>query len=373
MMRYAMRVVFALLILGGLSSPVFADEDGANGEEEVRSQNEQTLGEVVEQREGRVIITLGEGDGVERGQRIEFFSLEEVDLGEGDATQREQQLAVGRVGSVGESRAEVELGINERVPTGAKARPTDEPLSFDRTVPPRMGGIWEFEFMARPYLALGTLGAGSVGHLRATHRFDSNVAIGLNVNPFSFGVAEEGNVFAMGGDVNVAYDTRVFSVGLGAGAFDLNQDDVMKEEDLQKVGFGLTQTARLGAKDGLHLSARNAFVLENREFAYGGTEGELQLPLDFLDVRGGSWAVARGGGYISGSYYGEVGLRVLVDGNGDSGSLFVTPTIGGAVVEESERIVCGSDVQEYEPEREVCHESRSYGGPMVGFGMEWRY
>lgn len=323
-------------------------------------------GEVVEQREGNVIISVGRAQGVERGDRVELLAMEDVALGGGEDAKRERSLAVGRVTAVSESRAEVDLGINERVPQGALARLTSKELTEEPLLPPRLGDIWEIEFMVRPFLALGTLGAGSVGHLSATRRFESQMALQFNVNPLSFGVAEDGNVLALGGDANLAYDTRAFAIGLGAGAFSIHHDGWERTEESQDVAFGLTQVARLGARDGLNLEARNAFVLVDGEFEYGGTDGSVQVPLDIFSSN--TWLIARGGGHISGDYYGEVGLRVLVHGNGDRGSIFVMPTLGGAAVEGSEEVAC----PDYESERTVCYDEHSYGGPMVGFGMEWR-
>jgi hypothetical protein len=334
--------------------------------EDKQDDREPAVGEVVELRSANVVISLGAEQGIARGQRVELFVREDVGLGGDEDAVRERSLAVGRVSAVSKQRAEVELGINERVPKGALARPTSKELTDHPHVPPRLGDIWDVEFMARPFLALGTLGAGSVGSLKVTRRFAADIAAQLNINPLSFGIAEEGNVLAVGADANAAYDTRVFSIGLGAGAFSVTPDGTTHQSDPQRVAFGLTQVARLGARDGTHLDARNAFVLVDDEFAYGGTDVAVQVPIGVF--ASDTWFIMRGGGHISGDTYGEIGLRVLVRGNGDRGSIFVTPTLGGAALHGSEEVECPT----WEDQAETCYERRSYGGPMVGFGMEWR-
>ena len=68
------------------------------------------------------------------------------------------------------------------------------------------------------------------------------------------------------------------------------------------------------------------------------------------------------------SRYGEVGLRVLLRGSGDRGSLFLTPTIGGGYLFGEKDETCGTVAGA----AVTCTRDVSYGGPMVGIGAEWR-
>ena len=73
-----------------------------------------------------------------------------------------------------------------------------------------------------------------------------------------------------------------------------------------------------------------------------------------------------GGGGI-GYGFGEVGLRVRVRGNGDTGSVFLTPSLGYADVYSS---VCVDSGYRDIP----CYSSSVHqSGPMVGFGVEYRW
>ena len=68
--------------------------------------------------------------------------------------------------------------------------------------------------------------------------------------------------------------------------------------------------------------------------------------------------------------YGEVGLRVLTRGNGGSGSLFLTPTLGaGGVTGEVESVCDEWDVPDNDGN---CYETESLTGPLVGLQLEWR-
>jgi hypothetical protein len=81
-----------------------------------------------------------------------------------------------------------------------------------------------------------------------------------------------------------------------------------------------------------------------------------------VPVGRGAWLRIAGGGGSLGLGFGELALRVLLAGNGDSGSVFLTPSVGGIHVFQDENCLpslCGND-------------DADYAGPMVGVGMEWR-
>ncbi|MBN1944361.1 MAG: hypothetical protein JW797_01740 [Bradymonadales bacterium] len=343
-----------------------------------------TVGEVIEVRAGEVVVNLGTDQGIARRNHVELFVEEQVDIGSGSAAVTERRIAVGEVRALTEDRAQVALGMNERVPSHARARHTDLALTSNNWLPPRVSGLWEIGFMARPFLALGTMGAGMVTDLEVAYRFPEPVVIELMLEPLGIGFAEEGNVISLAGNLFASYDTPAFQVGLGLGWTVVNDDltgDMVGDADngrgidltFDEVSHGLSiaQIARLGARDGLHLLVTNHFVLHEEEFKYGGTRGTIQVPLPTGDTR--TWLIARGGGGTAGYAFGEIGLRVMLRGNGDRGSLFVTPTIGGAYLQGQKEVDC--QIWDYETNTTVpgtCTEKIDYGGPMVGFGMEWR-
>jgi hypothetical protein len=332
------------------------------------------VGEILENHLDAVIISLGEAHGLHKGDNVEVFAEETRSLGQGNETRVERRVLIGKVTDVGEDRAEVALGTNEEVPTHARVRPTSAPSTASLIRPRRADDLWEISATIRPFLALGTLGAGSVSEVSVGYRFASPLHIALYLEPLSFGFAESGNVLAVAGNAFAAYDTQYFEIGLGLGWSAINStpdslysyDEATgqyREETFERVRSGLSigQIVRLGARDGLNLEVRNGFLLVSDQFDYGGTVGHIQIPLDEH-----WWLLLRGGGGAAGYAYGELGLRVLTHGNGERNSVFLTASVGGAEVWGEEDAPCT-----YDP-TQTCTNTISYGGPMAGFGVEWR-
>lgn len=346
------------------------------------------VGAVVEVEAGRVVVDLGAQHGVLKGDRIELYVEEGEELGAGQQAVREDRLAVAEVIAVSADRAKLRLGLNESVPLGTLARPSELALTGSLVRPPRVSGLYETSFMARPFFALGDFGVGMVSDASFGYRGEHLHLMAL-MEPVGVGLAKDGNVVALAGNIVAAYDTQMFEVGLGLGWSAVNDSiedgDFLAssdnagggvqppEFDRVRSGLSIAQVVRLGALDGFHLSVHNTFLVYESQFNYGGTTAALQIP-----VAERAWLLARGGGGVAGYAYGELGLRVLVRGNGGSGSIFITPSVGGAGLFGEKDSTC--TYYTYDPETgsgspyEVdCAEEVSYGGPMVGFGMEFRH
>jgi hypothetical protein len=212
-----------------------------------------------------------------------------------------------------------------------------------------------------------------------TYRFDAPVALDIKVSPFAFGIARDGDILTFAGNAFLSYDTRLFQVGLGAGVSQVNEGRQFfvsaseGEPETTTLGFSAAQFIRLGVPDGLNVEVANNFVLIDEEFEFGGIDIKATIPTSTILDK--TWLVFRGGGGVPGYIYGEVGMRVLAVGNGGPGSIFLMPTVGAVSL----------DKEDYEP----CEEFRSpeggieagfcstslttYGGPMVGFGVDWRF
>ncbi len=344
------------------------------------------LGRVVALRNTGVIVDLGSDDGLAAGDHVELFREIEVQLGDSNTAKRQEQIAVGRVVAATGKRAEVELGRNELVPVGALARPTQRAETASRWLPPRAAGLWEVSFHLRPFLALGSFGLGTVNDASVGWRLANQVHLQALFEPLGFGFADAGNVVAAAGNLVGSYDTRFFEIGLGAGWSAVNNDigsqqqSALAERGINgldarfhnvRSGLSVAQVARLGSRDGLHLSARNTFLLYKKAFHYGGTVGELLVP-----VTERTWLLARGGGGASGFAYGELGLRLLLWGNGLADSFFVSATLGGAGLFGEKKVKCTyydpATGMQVEDTTHKCFEPVNYAGPMVGLGFEWR-
>lgn len=308
-------------------------------------------GEVIETGPGYVIVDFGSEDLLIDQSRIAFYTVTREPFGDYVSARRER-LAVGIVDSVATSRARVRLGINERVPKGALAELSSDDLTASQLAPPRVSGLWEVAFHARPFLVLGDLGTGLVLDARLGYRTDHFHVEGA-VLPLAVATASDGATAPVVGFVTGSYDARLFEVGLGIGGQTVNDTDFSLEPG---TGVTVVQRARLGSHDGLHLEVFTYLVLFHSEFDFSGARVTGQIPLG----RGG-WLLMSGGGGSMGLGFGELGLRALLSGNGDKDSLFVTVTVGGAeafVNETCEDFFCETEIE--------------YGGPTVGAGLEWR-
>lgn len=339
------------------------DEQEASEESE---DEERPVGKVVELRKGKVVVDLGETDGLGRDDKIELFHRESVDVG-GESASREVTDAVGQVDALSENRSVVDLGLNEKVAADRLARPTDRNVTADRLAPARPSGQTALDVTARPLLPLGTLGFGIVGSASLRHTFEWPGTAEFEIDPMSIAFTEDQAVFPGAISGSFSYDTTVFRLGLGAGVYKLSDRTITGYEPTsQKAAFDLSQIVRLGARDGLHLKVDNSFLVVDETFQFGGLTGELRVPTSRLLEN--TWLIARGGSHAAGQGLGEIGLRVLTSGNGTAGSTFLTVTVGGAGVWGDREVDnCQSD------EFRNCLNSSSAFGPFAGFGFERRF
>jgi len=316
---------------------------------------EERRGRVVSVGLGEVVVDLGSSDGLSVGARLELFREQWTRLDEGDRALRLDSIAIGEVTVLSTRRARVRLGTGERVTVGVLARPTEAPATQSTIAPPRVGGIWEIHGALRPFLSLERLAMGGLAHAEVVYRGSGPWSVRAGAVPLAFAFGQDA-VINYGLMLTASYDSRLFELGLGLGvASNTNNYDGARDT------LALGQRVRLGAIDGLHLVVQNAFLLGNTSFLYGGTSATVQIPAAATLA-----LIFRGGGGITGYGFGEAGLRIRVRGNGDHGSLFLTPSVGGVVVQGPRR-ECPA------PFDGTCYGgSTSHGGPLVGLGVEYR-
>lgn len=310
------------------------------------------VGHVILSEPGQVVVSIGSSDGVSRGDRIELSLKSEG--AEGDTVPSGETLAIGVVTQLTEQTARVRLGVDETVPVGALASLTKSNPTASNTAPPRVGNIWSVETMVRPFAALEELGAGILLSATLSRRFASAFRLQAVLDPLALADVEaKRSENAVNAVILTSYDSQYFEIGLGLGAQTVSSA-------VTNPGSGLTvaQLIRLGAQDGLNITARTSVVLFHSQFGFGGMVGSMQIP-----VGRGYWLLLGGGGGDVGYGYGEFGLRALLGGNGLAGSRFLTVTAGGATV------FGDGDCDEFN----ICENSVAYGGPMAGIGYEWRF
>jgi hypothetical protein len=316
------------------------------------------LGRVVSTEGAFVVIEAGRNVGLAAGMRVELLVDRSVDLGIGEVAAHMERVATGEVTAVGASRSQVRLDLDQAAPVGAVARLT-------RSSPPsladaaRPASVWHARLSIRPFIALGDTGFGDLSDAAVGYRFAQPVHLQLVLDPLgvAFGRSGDAAFGVVSGMALVSWDMRAFEVGLGPGVSTINNATTSSPTGRNKrdVGPGIAEVLRLGAVDGVNFTARSLIVLDDADhFAFASFHADLQAP-----VGSTTWLIITGAGGISQYLLLEAGMRVLVQGNGTQGSLFLTPTIGFAGLQ--------ADRTQLQTTRRV----EAYG-LAIGLGAEWR-
>ena len=173
--------------------------------------------------------------------------------------------------------------------------------------------------------------------------------------PVSFATGREGFIPAIAAIATASFDSRLFEVGLGIGGQTVNDPAFDLESG---SGTTIAQRLRIGAVDGGMVEVISYIVLFHSEFEFSDLHAHAQLP-----VGEHSWLVLNAGGGSIGMGFGEIGLRVMLDGDGRAGSLFLSATLGGVHMFEAT----------FDQADGVNLNSVGYVGPMAGIGAEWRF
>ena len=297
----------------------------------------------------------------------------------GEGGQRE--VGRGRVVEVGPSSSTVELDRGSVVRVGDSAEKERLERNHYPVAPPRHGLV-ELGLILRPFLALDKLGVGSANVAWATLVFEKPWYLSAQLAPLAIGGVTSGPAVNIAGTVSGGYETQYFSVGLGVGASSLGPtaldsaaSELVAPDKIPAGVLTITQEARLGARDGLHVSVRNFFLLvpsyactygdyyyayapptgetgctkQGQEFTYGGIALDLQVPVGIRTDIVGSFTTT-GSGVLAV----EGGVSTWLRGNGDKGSLGL-------------RVGAG-----YGSQQTLFGGRRELAGPMVSVGIRYR-
>lgn len=287
-------------------------------------------GEVTRVEGDQVVINLGLEDGLTLQSRVELFRRRPGLL---EGALEEVTQFVGPVVAINAASAVVDLGPNELAEPGLRARPTNKRATQDYIGPPRVPGV-RLLGVVRPFIGTAPAGGGVIGELSLVARLAAPITLRAETIPLAVAGGDGNGAGLAIAQGMISFDDRYFEVGIGAGAaLEGNPED-------SRASFVASQLVRIGSSDGFNLLVRNAFYLDDDVFRQAYTEVGLTIPIsESLAL------LARGGGSSLEYGFGELGMRFRVRGNGGSGTLFLTPTIGGAGVDQ-------------------------FFGPMVGLGAE---
>jgi hypothetical protein len=309
-------------------------------------------GEIVAVQTSSFLVTLGGQDGVAVGGRIAVLKEAEQEVA-GQLVRTERILVVGEVFEVAPEHARVRLGVGETVELGARVVQTDAKVTrlINR---PRSSGL-SLGVSLQPFLPINDdLAFATLGDAHVTYRFKKPAYVRAVVGAFGGIVSGQGNQSVFDGWVDGGFDHRYFALGLGVGALRTERYDQSQSVQASFLPT-IAQTVRFGPLDGLHFSASTRATLKNKEVKFGAAEASFLAP-----VHRRATLVFEGGGGSPALYaFFRAGAQFLVKGNGGSGTLFVTPAVGWAMIKRFE------DQGGFVAENNV-------GGPSLSVALEWR-
>jgi len=332
---------------------------------------------------GEVTLNVGAKDGVKESDRFTVFRVQVIEK-KGDQTfTGKQQVAVLTVTAVNENTSLAVLSRGDRVLKNDEVRPFEQKNRQWRIYPKEIPNVGEVTVMLRPLLNVNGNGRGFGALNDATVTWwGKHYFLNFRTQPLAFGWTENGNIVSSSILGEGGYNGRAFAVGIGAGIGVVNgdMDSMITTDDWYddatgkstagngtKVAFALSQTVRLGARDGLNLVLHNHFLYYNDRraknddeddsgFIYGGTNGRLNIPLsDAIDL------FLSGGGGRMGYAFGEIGIFAWITGKGDAGSWGLSAAAGGAGIWTEKKL------DDWDSER------TSIAGPLISLGVTHRF
>jgi hypothetical protein len=313
-------------------------------------------------------ISVGARQGLTPGARILFV---------GRATQPDEPFdkhtpdqVIGEVVNVTEDAALVALGMLESVSVGQHAEVTALRPSARRIAPLRPPAMLIVEGGLRPFLPIRRVSVGAFADLAVTYLPSIPMFVRAELLPAGGRVGAGADMGALGGLLSVGYDHRYVSIGLGVGVL-LHRDFVEHTSNVDGgtyLGAALprlqfAQLLRAGARDGLHLSVKTAFALASDRWRLASVTVSGQVPVATKVALNPRILVGPGAGI----FLAELGVRLLVRGDGGHGSLFVRPVAGVSGTFDGDNNTWDS----YDGDISGAVGEMLFG-PMVGLDLEYR-
>lgn len=300
----------------------------------------------------------------EPGELVSLQSRDTIEVA-GRAYERGTERALGKVRSSDFDMVEVELGVNHEAAVGQTAVDVRARSGRRLLAPRRAHGYVAAAVSARGFVSLSEDGGGVVGDARVAWVAKPWFRLDVRLAPVQ-GIGDAGTGRGFGvvsGTVVASFDHDLFALGIGGGV-----------GNTRRLGGGavglFAQHVRIGATDGLHLWVDNQFVREGGTWFLDDLDTRLVVPM--TAGRLPSWFVvhAQGGAYDYGTQHvtSDLGARFRVRGDGQAGTIQVTPAIG-IVYAETYR---PTPPDPLDPWAQTT-DSQQYIGPAFGLDLEARF
>lgn len=311
---------------------------------------------VIRVQGGHAIVEILPGQHLREDMGVELSEIRASgeDLELGGSEEEEVTVSRGVVVAASSQRARVRIEVGGRATVGMLVRRLRNAPGV-RPFPELPEDTVTLGFHIRPFLPIGILGVGVIADVSVRYQSSFGLYVGADLMPGGFGTSNNGEVAAVIATAYVGFAMRWFGFGVGVGPATAN--GLVSWRSTQGAeALAIAPNVRIGSEDGFMLRARTIVLAWDDLWHFGDLQVDLRIP-----VSHGIQLVVTGRGGNSGSQLGEAGVRLLLDGNGRSGSLFFTGTVGvGMLVAPNRCSAMG------------CTGRFANGGPLLGAGIDWR-
>ncbi|MBM4364087.1 MAG: hypothetical protein FJ104_15510, partial [Deltaproteobacteria bacterium] len=316
--------------------------------------------------------------------------------GEGGSFRGDELVGTAEVLAHREGHALAALSRGSDARDGDVARLARDGEQPSRSFPFRVVDVAEATLILRPIVHAGSpLGVGVLAEAEGTYLGQDYFA-GVRLAPLGLGWSDRGKVIVTSALAEGGYDGAVLAAGLGlgvswvagnldhmleswggsssdSGGYEPGGPEITRRQPTN-TALTLSQVARLGSRDGLHLSLRNLLLFHEEPgtgqngFIYGGTTARLTIPVaELSDLQ------IEGGGGVMGYWMFGVGVGTWIRGNGGPGSWRLSLSAGAAGVHGSREVKETYTDSNGEPYTYDYDEDVDVAGPMVSAGITRRF
>ncbi len=243
---------------------------------------------------------------------------------------------------------------------GDVAQPTSDPLREPLYVPRLWYGMFRFVGHLRPMFGVSPLAFAMLNDFRFEYYLPVPLKVGVSVAPLGFMTSSP---------IGVLSEVRGH-VGFSSSYFELSLDPGAILNRLGGTAFSFGFSFRLGSLDGLNLIFRSGYRLlstgsRQPDFGFYSAGGEINIPL------AKRFTLHLAGEGASAYFWGTLGLKYWLRGNGGPGTLILDSGVGGAYLDDACRAIDSSSTTCNGPS--VSSSFARAGGPLASLGLDARF
>lgn len=243
---------------------------------------------------------------------------------------------------------------------GDVAQPTSDPLREPLYVPRLWYGMFRFVGHLRPMFGVSPLAFAMLNDFRFEYYLPVPLKVGVSVAPLGF---------MTNSPIGVLSEVRGH-IGFSSSYFELSLDPGAILNRLGGTAFSFGFSLRLGSLDGLNLIFRSGYRLlstgsRQPDFGFYNAGGEINIPL------AKRFTLHLAGEGASAYFWGTLGLKYWLRGNGGPGTLILDSGVGGAYLDDQCRAIDSSSTTCNNPS--VSSSFARAGGPLASLGLDARF